>query len=184
MTVRSNRHVIKRISLFLESARLLLRPTTSTDGADLYHVHHDRTVSRLLADVDDMTRVRSDRLLQHYVDHWALFGFGFYLVYDKLTESGPACGRCGLRLTPELEIELGYCFTGEASGSGLATEAASAVVERAFADLNIDRLVAFVRPENDRSVRVLQKLGAENSGLVKKTRPVFRYVLTRPVQHD
>ncbi|WP_158268997.1 GNAT family N-acetyltransferase [Ensifer sp. NM-2] len=162
----------------------MLRPLTSTHSADLYHVHRDKVVSRLLAGVDEMTRDHSDRLLQAYVEHWALFGFGFYLVYGKRPQSVGPCGRCGLRLTPAQEVELGYCFTAETSGRGLATEAASAVVKSAFDELRVDRLVAFVRPGNDRSLRVLEKLGAENSGLVQKTQPVFRYVLTRPVPND
>lgn len=165
----------------LDTTRLLLRPITCADGADLYQVHRDKVVSRLLAGVDEMTRDHSDRLLEAYVEHWALFGFGFYLVYDKHPQNQGPCGRCGLRLTPAQEIELGYCFTAETSGRGLATEAACAVAKNAFEELRVDRLVSFVRPGNDRSLRVLQKLGAENSGLVQKTQPVFRYVLTRPL---
>jgi len=163
----------------LETARLYLRPTMRSDSKNLYHVHRDTAVSRLLCDVDRMTRHHSGCLLHRYVGHWKTFGCGFYLVFDKGEPATPPLGRCGLRMTPEQEVELGYCFTRAATGRGLATEAAAAVVDYTFQRMAIDQIVAFVRPENHASMRVLAKLGFYEVGPVEQGRSYLRFVLQR-----
>jgi RimJ/RimL family protein N-acetyltransferase len=57
------------------------------------------------------------------------------------------------------EIEIGYHLRPEAWGSGYATEAASALLDYGFRALGLPRIVAVVLPENERSVRVLERLG-------------------------
>ena len=116
----------------LETSRLYMRPTTSADGDGLYHVHRDAAVSLLLANVDQMSRSCSDHLLQGYVQHWRSFGCGFYLVFDRKEAASPPIGRCGLRITPTEEVELGYCFLAAATGRGVATEAAASNAARGF----------------------------------------------------
>ncbi|OKP67121.1 hypothetical protein BTE77_31050 [Ensifer adhaerens] len=95
----------------LETERLCLRPITIRDSKNLYHVHRDEAVSRLLCDADKMTRHHSGCLLQRYVEHWKTFGCGFYLVFNNGVPDSLPVGRCGLRMTPEQDVELGYCFT-------------------------------------------------------------------------
>jgi [ribosomal protein S5]-alanine N-acetyltransferase len=45
------------------------------------------------------------------------------------------------------------------TGNGLATEAALAVMDYGFGELGLQRIVAVTHPENQASIRVLQKLG-------------------------
>ena len=56
-------------------------------------------------------------------------------------------------------IDLGFRLAQPYWGKGLATEAASGWVRAAVDDFHIDRLTAFVHPENVASIRVLEKLG-------------------------
>jgi ribosomal-protein-alanine N-acetyltransferase len=62
------------------------------------------------------------------------------------------------------DVQIGYEFAPEYWNAGYATEAARAVVNHVFSTLALDRLVAFARPENTRSVRVLEKLGFAQDG--------------------
>jgi len=57
------------------------------------------------------------------------------------------------------DVSLGYEFAPNYWQQGFAAEAARPVLAYAFETLDLDRLVAFVRPENVRSVRLLEKLG-------------------------
>jgi RimJ/RimL family protein N-acetyltransferase len=57
------------------------------------------------------------------------------------------------------DVQLSYEISLEYWGQGYATEPAGAVLADAFGTLELDRLVAFARPENVNSVRVLGKLG-------------------------
>jgi ribosomal-protein-alanine N-acetyltransferase len=58
-------------------------------------------------------------------------------------------------------IELGYDLASEYWGRGLATEAACAVRDYAFATLGLDRLVSLIRADNRASQRVAEKVGME-----------------------
>jgi ribosomal-protein-alanine N-acetyltransferase len=59
---------------------------------------------------------------------------------------------------------IGYEFAPEFWGSGYATEAVRAVVAYLFESLNARAVVAYTRPENHRSARVLQKVGFRSRG--------------------
>ena len=54
---------------------------------------------------------------------------------------------------------LGYSVDAAHEGKGYATEAVEAVVRFAFERLNLHRIEASYQPENERSARVLEKLG-------------------------
>lgn len=64
---------------------------------------------------------------------------------------------------------LGYALDGTLQGSGLMQEALRAVVACAFSPaVNLHRIQASVRPENARSVAVLQRLGFDQEGLARE----------------
>jgi RimJ/RimL family protein N-acetyltransferase len=58
------------------------------------------------------------------------------------------------------EIELGWTLLHDYWGHGYATEAAEAVREAAWADLELERLISIIHPDNARSIRVAERLGA------------------------
>ncbi len=55
-------------------------------------------------------------------------------------------------------VEIGWRLARPLWGRGLASEAARAVLERAFADLEMNELVAYTAVGNDRSRRVMERL--------------------------
>jgi RimJ/RimL family protein N-acetyltransferase len=74
-------------------------------------------------------------------------------------------GWCGLfPLEDSGLIEIGYRFVRRAWGKGVATEAARAVLDYGFFDLDLDPIVAVTHPDNRASQRVLEKIGLRQSG--------------------
>ncbi|MEI8267510.1 MAG: GNAT family N-acetyltransferase [Betaproteobacteria bacterium] len=64
---------------------------------------------------------------------------------------------------------LGYAIDADCQGQGLMREALQAVIEHAFSPgVHLHRLQANVRPENGRSVMLLQRLGFEDEGLARE----------------
>ena len=59
----------------------------------------------------------------------------------------------------EGSAELGYWIAEEYWGNGFAFEASEVLVDRAFNELDVDRIYASYRCENAQSKRVLEKLG-------------------------
>lgn len=106
-------------------------------------------------------------------------GFSFYVV--ELRESQTALGLCGLIKRDGLDdVDLGYAFLDEHAGQGYAVEAASAVVNFAQQQLQLPRLAAITSPDNQRSQRLLAKLGfvlQRQITMPDETRPTLLYQL-------
>ncbi|MBT3557540.1 MAG: GNAT family N-acetyltransferase [Rhodospirillales bacterium] len=60
---------------------------------------------------------------------------------------------------PLAEIEIGYFYKTSVWGKGIATEAASRLLQFAFEDSPLDVVVACFEPENHASKNVLKKIG-------------------------
>lgn len=111
----------------------------------------------------EQTRARLAEYQKHQREH----GFSKWLMTDART--GDSIGDSGLLLLREYGwIDLGFRLGQQHWGKGFATEAASAWVRAAFDEFHINRLGAFVHPENVASIRVLEKLGfhAERQDIV------------------
>ena len=69
------------------------------------------------------------------------------------------CGIIRQHVEGERLYEIGYHLRRDQWGRGLATEAAIACREWGFANLNVDRLISLIRPENVPSRRVAERNG-------------------------
>ena len=92
-------------------------------------------------------------------------GIGSYAVTER--GSGRIVGYAGLQfhLLPTeplatTELELFYGIGRADRGRGYGFEATSALRDHAFGNLRVARLVSVTEKDNDRSVHLLQKLGA------------------------
>lgn len=70
-------------------------------------------------------------------------------------------GTCGYKGTPSMagEVEIGYEIAESYQGQGLATEAARALVENAFAHESVKWITANTLAEKNASNHLLQKIG-------------------------
>ncbi len=62
---------------------------------------------------------------------------------------------------------LGYSVDAAEQGRGVGTEAVGAVVEFAFQTLRLHRVMANYQPVNERSARLLRRLGFEREGFAR-----------------
>ncbi|WP_110513453.1 GNAT family N-acetyltransferase [Herpetosiphon llansteffanensis] len=63
---------------------------------------------------------------------------------------------------------LGYEIHQSYANRGYMSEALQAVIQYAFVDLRLHRIEANIMPRNQRSIRVVEKLGFEHEGLARK----------------
>lgn len=75
-------------------------------------------------------------------------------------------------------VEVGYSVVPTMQGRGYATEATRGLIDRAFADPRVERVVATTLPDRVASIRVVEKLGFERSD-VSPEPGVIQFVLTR-----
>ena len=90
----------------------------------------------------------------HHVQYWPVFEL----------ETGRLAGCCGLRPHRSRTYELGIHLKPEFWGRGIAAEACRAVIRYAFAELDAEGLFAGHHPENQRSRRLLERLGFVYTG--------------------
>jgi [ribosomal protein S5]-alanine N-acetyltransferase len=76
-------------------------------------------------------------------------------------------GLSNIARGPFQACNLGYTLDKDHCGQGLMTEALRRVVAYAFSELNMHRLMANFLPENEKSERLLARLGFEREGLAK-----------------
>jgi RimJ/RimL family protein N-acetyltransferase len=89
---------------------------------------------------------------------YATHGYGRFACVWK--ETGAVIGSCGPKFLPDTQdVDLGFRFLPSFWGIGLATESSLAVITYARHQLTLERLVAWVHPDNVASARVLSKLG-------------------------
>ena len=93
------------------------------------------------------------------VGQWVLLGFGSWSVEERAT--GALAGYIGLNAPPEYpERELGWVMLEGFEGKGYAFEAASLARTFAFEALGWSGCVSYIDPENRRSIRLAERLGA------------------------
>lgn len=144
-----------RSTFSVETERLRLREVTPADVEELVRLHEDPEVAKYLGVRD---RAWYEWRIEASRAEWDGRGHGFVIVEDA--ESGRLLGRTGLKFWPEFgETELGWVLRPEARGRGFATEAAGAVLDWGFESLDVPYITAMIRPGNDASVAVAERLG-------------------------
>jgi RimJ/RimL family protein N-acetyltransferase len=144
----------------LLTPRLLLRDWSDADLAPFAALNADPEVARHLPGT--LTREASDAMAARIRAHLGRHGYGLFAV-ERRSEPG-FLGFVGLSQVPfeaafTPAVEIGWRLAREHWGQGYATEAAAAVVELAFGELDLDDLVSFTVPGNLASRRVMEKLG-------------------------
>lgn len=88
---------------------------------------------------------------------WILRGFGGFTVLHQGEIVGFTCLH---HERGDPERELGWVFRECGEGHGFAHEAAQAARAYAFDTLGWDTIVSYIDPENSRSIRLAERLGA------------------------
>jgi ribosomal-protein-alanine N-acetyltransferase len=147
----------------LRTPRLVLRPPSVADAEAYFEIASDPEYAYFgsRGPVDRESALRGlERIVAIPWEQRAEFA----VVLD-----GQVAGRVTLDVDRENRtVALGYGIGRPWWGLGLATEAARAAVDYAFRALAIDKVWARADPRNVASVRVLEKLGMQHEGLLRK----------------
>jgi RimJ/RimL family protein N-acetyltransferase len=144
----------------LHTERLTLRAFRPADLDPLAAMQANPDVRRFLGG-NLLSRGESWSLMERILGQWALRGYGMFAVDVE----GHWAGWAGV-LNPLdwPEPELAYSLDQPFWGRGIATEAARTARAWAFGSHDFTRLASFIVPDNARSVRVAEKLGALREG--------------------
>jgi ribosomal-protein-alanine N-acetyltransferase len=151
----------------LRTQRLLLRRYRLTDVDDVLAYATDEEWQRFLplpypygrADAEDF-------VARSFLTDWntrPLFAITFE---DRVV------GGIGLRIAGSRNVaEVGYSIARPHWGKGFATEVARAVVDWGFETYELAKIFATANTQNERSWRVMERIGMTREGVLRSERP-------------
>jgi ribosomal-protein-alanine N-acetyltransferase len=151
----------------LETDRLVLRRLSADDREFILELLNDPSWLRFIGDKG----VRTLEDARNYIvtgpmDMYARLGFGLYLV-ERKSDAAPI-GICGLIKRDALEdVDIGFAFMPDFRRKGYAREAATAVMVHARSAFGLRRLVAITSPDNEASIRLLERLGLRFEAVIR-----------------
>jgi ribosomal-protein-alanine N-acetyltransferase len=138
--------------------RTLLRPLTQADASELFLTTGDAEVMKYWRGGPDKTLEQTEAGIAKINSHWNRHGFGDWGV--ELKKNGELIGFCGLHYIEDMaEVNIGYALKKEVWRKGLGYEVCRRVLDYGFGALDVNEIVAVIRPENTTSIRLAQKLG-------------------------
>lgn len=173
--------------------RLHLRAWQESDRESFAAINSDPEVMQFFPST--LTPAESDGMMERIQASFSERGWGLWAV-DVMKPTlelpdrkfigfvGLAIPRFDAHFTPC--VEIGWRLARAAWGQGFATEAANAVIQFAFRQLNLPEIVSFTASCNKRSERVMQRLGMSHSPyddfdhpLLPDGHPLRRHLLYR-----
>jgi RimJ/RimL family protein N-acetyltransferase len=153
----------------LETERLVLRKLSTDDAEFIVELLNQPSFLRYIGDKEVRNNVDAARYIQTGpLASYERFGFGLYLV--ELKETGESIGMCGLLKRDSLpDVDIGFAFLPSYWSRGYALESATAVMNYGREALGLRRIVAITSPDNDASIRLLEKIGLRFEGMIKLT---------------
>ena len=146
--------------IIAETKRLIISKFTLNDAPFFLELTNSPNCLKYIGDknlknVDDAKIYLKNKTIKSYAD----FDFGFYKVELK-EENNKPIGTCGLAKREELEFaDIGFAFLPNYEGKGFGKEASVEILKLAKEKFNLKRITAITAPNNQNSIKLLEKLG-------------------------
>ena len=145
----------------LETPRLILRTWEESDAADLYDYAQSENVGPNAGWKPHESLEETKAVIRMFREDdnvWAVV----------LKEENRVIGSVGLHGKWEDARELGYVLSDKYWGRGIIPEASREALRFAFEEMGMQRVVIGHFPHNQRSKRVIEKLGFRHTGYAEK----------------
>ncbi len=172
--------------MILNTERLLLRPLTMADTADIYaYASHEEVGPNAGWQPHANLAETQKIMLSVFLPQEHVFGLA-------LPEQDKVIGTIGLLEDPKRQYQgarmLGYSLGRDYWGLGLMTEAAQRIIAYGFDNLQLKLISAYCYPHNQRSRRVLRKCGFTYEGSLRLCEELYNgevydndcYILINP----
>ena len=152
----------------IESQRLVLRPLGQEDQDDFFNhrLDHDNFKYIVLPQKRQQVAERFAEIMQGWK---GAEGEKLTLAVEVKAHSGIAGDLMFKYLSHANQVaEIGYAIKTEFQGRGIATEAARMLVGYIFAELPVNKIVAYCDPRNTASFTLMEKLGMRREGHLRE----------------
>lgn len=152
----------------LDATRVRLRWLSDRDVDALFALFSDREMMRYWSTPAMSTRTEAEAYLAKI--HAGFAGKSLFQWGIERKEDARIIGSCTLFHldAANARAEIGYGLASAHWGKGLMSEALTTLFGYAFGGLKLRRLEADVDPRNERSLRILGRLGFRHEGLLRE----------------
>lgn len=151
----------------LETDRLEIRKLELDDAGFMLDLLNQPSFHQFIGDrgvrtLEEARTYIEDRAFAAYEKN----GFGPFAVVLKT--DGRVIGIVSVLDRDELDhVDIGFAFLPDSWQQGFATEATSAVMDFAFQDLGLEKIIAITQPDNIASIKTLDKMGLSFAGMTR-----------------
>lgn len=137
--------------------RLTIRPFKSTDLQDVFAIYNDEDTCKFLLHnkwtQEDMQERFNKKLANSVLTKESKLSLA--VVYETKVVGDLSVWYTDMKDT----VEIGYGFSNEVAGKGLATEAVSSLVNKLFNEFNVHRIQANLDARNTASQKLCERIG-------------------------
>jgi len=149
----------------MTTERLVLRKMVATDSKDMLEYFSDEQVMKFYG----LSPFESEQEALDEISWYdQIFETDQGIRWALQTNGGKIIGSCGFHNWDQRHhrAEMGYELSRAYWGQGLMSEVLAAVIDYGFNTLSLNRIQALVEPENAQSLRLLEKAGFRQEGLL------------------
>jgi HAD superfamily hydrolase (TIGR01509 family) len=164
----------------LTTEHFILRELSVEDIDEMYQLCKEPDIRRFLDNYSGSLEIEKEKHRSYIENIYHFYGYGLWGVFSK--ESGNLAGRCGVELKQldgEKIYEIGYLLSKPLQGHGYAKEFVTAVINYCFHELNIQRIIAVIDINNERSIHLAEQVGMHRLGdCIRNNHNCFKYEIT------
>ena len=151
-----------------ETQRLLISKFTLNDASFFLELVNTPNWLKYIGDRNTKTKQDAEKRIEEgHLSSYKEYGFGFYKLLLK-DENRKPIGCCGLIKRDTLDhVDIGFAMLPEYEGKGYGYEASIEIMRLAKHKFILDKLVAITNPDNQNSIKLLEKLGFKFEKKVK-----------------
>ena len=156
----------------IRTERLILRAMKVSDAEDMFDYARNEEVSRYLTWSPHPNLAHTREYLTYIGQRYRTGDFYDWAIEDA--ESRRMIGTCGFTCFDFASdaAEIGYVLHPDLRGRGLATEAVRAVLAFGFDELALHRISARYMIENERSRRLMERVGMTFEGVARESEKI------------
>lgn len=167
----------------ITTERLELKPVSIDDAPFFLSLYNSPSFSEFIGDRNLKSVEDAENYIRNrFFPQIEKLGYGNYLITRK--EDGEKIGAVGIFEREGLDVQdIGFSFLEEFQGKGYGYEAASKLLETAFADFGCSKISAITSKQNIASQTLIEKLGLKylkTVQLPEDTEELLYYEIEKP----
>jgi ribosomal-protein-alanine N-acetyltransferase len=147
----------------IKTPRLYLPLLSEVMLDDFKQLVSDPDIMRFIGEPQSNEQAHS--MFLNYLEYRPKYGLGSWALIEKETKEFIGYGILRF-LWDTRSAEIGYVLSKKYWGKGLAVEAARAILRWGFERSDVSSIAGLADPQNLASIRVLEKLGMQYTGIV------------------